>query len=262
MFRFRLILWWDPLVGQIIFQFFFLFFHWRCTRDKSKTYLGQVKNILVPSTSRVSLHVCVCVHTRVLPPPLPLSSFSAFLCTTRKMHWHVLISVNSNIWTPLSCFWLGSANGRHRWEIRRWEIRRWEERVLGYLSPAVLSASLRSWQRLMSSELLWTAHFRGSSSPYPSDPKVVIVAWHCWLHPACERSLYQTLVKPFWACLLLPSGNPDLWCVHLSHINPWLSCLGSRRPVTFTLVHLNLNHMLSRSCHLILVVYSVFSLGY
>lgn len=62
--------------------------------------------------------VYACVYQRcmcVLLPPLPLSSFSASLCTKK------LLSVNYVIRTPLSYFWLGSPNQRHRWEIGRQE---------------------------------------------------------------------------------------------------------------------------------------------
>lgn len=72
MFRFRLILWWDPLVGQIIFQFFFSFF-------PLEMYEGQVKDVLGTSQkhtcpkyiSSVSACVCMCAHACSPSSPSP-----------------------------------------------------------------------------------------------------------------------------------------------------------------------------------------------
>lgn len=52
-----------------------------------------------------SVHVCVGV---VFPP----RTTSFILCL--PLHQEVHSAMNYSIWTPLSCFWLASANGKHR----------------------------------------------------------------------------------------------------------------------------------------------------
>lgn len=102
---FRLILWWNLFV-QVIFL--------KRQRYTCSKYISNVYTCVY--------NLEVCAHTCCAP--LTSNSSSAFLCTKR------FSAINDNIWTPLSCVWLASANGRHGRGIRRPE-----ETVLGYLSP-------------------------------------------------------------------------------------------------------------------------------
>lgn len=194
--------WWNPLVGPRIF--FLDFFYWRCS-------WGQVKDLLVPSASPVSMHVCirgVCVFFSLRYPSvhsLPPSAPRSFYLWTTSSRLHCPISG----WVPPTRGTGGRSEGRRR-----------GCRVFIFVT-AVPSALLRFWPRLVSSELSQTAHFHGSSShsflPLPSDFQVVIVS-QLLLDSGCCTCLSTVPVWNYlWLnpleCVLFPAGNADWYSV-------------------------------------------------
>lgn len=207
--------WWNPLVGPRIF--FLDFFYWRCS-------WGQVKDLLVPSASPVSMHVCirgVCVFFSLRYPSvhsLPPSAPRSFYLWTTSSGLHCPISG----WVPPTRGTGGRSEGRRR-GCQGVHLRH----RCPFSLAEVLTMAGFSWA-LTDSSLSWLqlTLFPPLALTLPGSDSFPAIAGFWVLHlPVHSPCVKPSMVESFGVCLVSCWERWLIQCVLISYVKSWLSCL-------------------------------------